>query len=95
MAKRKAAADASTTTLTEKCSLHNKGEQQTVAESGKLSIDEAVKVFYGVVNEAELGLITLALELGASRGMLEVCATAGDRVGALKVLISRLDRACR
>jgi hypothetical protein len=27
--------------------------------------------------------------------MLEVCACAGDRVGALKVLVGRLDRACR
>jgi hypothetical protein len=27
--------------------------------------------------------------------MLEVCACAGDRVGALKVLLGRLERACR
>lgn len=64
-------------------------------ESGRLTLEEGTRVFGEVVNEAELGLITLALELGATRGMLEVCACAGDRVGALKVLIGRLDRACR
>jgi hypothetical protein len=64
-------------------------------ETERLTLEEGTRLFRGVVTEADLGLITLALELGASRGMLEVCATAGDRVAALKVLISRLDRACR
>ena len=64
-------------------------------ETQRLTIEEGTRVFGNVVNEAELGLITLALELGATRGMLEVCACAGDRVGALKVLVGRLDRACR
>lgn len=95
MAKRKAAATASTVTLTEDLSLHNKEEQQPVAESGRLTTEEGVKVFRGVVNEAELGLIVQAIELGCTLGMLEVCAAAGDRVGALKVLVGRLDRACR
>lgn len=66
-----------------------------IAESERLTIEEGTRVFGSVVNEVELGLIVQALELGASRGMLEVCASAGDRVGALKVLVGRLDRACR
>jgi len=64
-------------------------------ESGRLTVEEGTRVFGDVVNEAELGLITMAIELGATRGMLEVCACAGDRVAALKVLLGRLDRACR
>jgi biotin operon repressor len=66
-----------------------------IEQSPRLTLEEGTRVFGNVVNEAELGLITLALELGATRGMLEVCACAGDRVGALKVLVGRLDRACR
>jgi hypothetical protein len=94
MARKKAAA-ASSETVAEKCSLHNKEELNPVAEPERLTVEEGTRVFGNVVNEAELGLITLALELGATRGMLEVCACAGDRVGALKVLVGRLDRACR
>jgi len=93
MARKKAAA--SSETVTEKCSLHNKGEHQPVAEPERLTVEEGTRVFGDVVNEAELGLITQAIELGASLGMLEVCACAGDRVGALKVLLGRLERACR
>lgn len=92
---RKKAATTTTETLTEDRSLHNKEEHQPVAKPEELTVEEGTSLFRNVVNENELHLITQAIELGASRGMLEVCASAGDRVGALKVLVGRLDRACR
>jgi hypothetical protein len=73
----------------------NNDKGNLIEQSGKMTVEEGTRVFGDVVNENELHLITQAIELGASLGMLEVCACAGDRVAALKVLLGRLERACR
>ena len=69
-----------------------------VAQTERISLDEAVRVAYcRVVNVDENALrwLALALELGCSRSMLETCSREGDPVAAVKVLVARLDRACR
>ena len=69
-----------------------------VKQSEKLGLDEGIRVgFRYVVNVDENALrwLGLALELGCTRAMLETCSREGDPVGAVKVLVGRLDRACR
>jgi hypothetical protein len=64
----------------------------------RLSLDEAIRVGYSStqrVDENALRWLGLALELGATRSMLEVCGREGDPVAAIKVLVTRLDAACR
>lgn len=79
-------------------SLHNMAQPQQVEVPEKMNWDEAVRVAYSYVvnvDENALRWLGLALELGASRSMLETCAREGDPVAAIKVLVGRLDRACR
>ena len=68
------------------------------AQTERLSLDEAIRVgFRYVVNVDENALrwLAMAMELGCTRGMLETCSREGDPVAAIKVLVGRLDRACR
>jgi biotin operon repressor len=81
-------------------SLHNLDTSTAMSSTqpAKLSLDEAIRVLssYAVnVNESLLRWLEMALELGATRAMLETVAREGDPVGAIKVLVTRLDRACR
>lgn len=81
-------------------SLHNleNCNQVEVKQSEKLGLDEGIRVAYlstQRVDENALRWLGLALELGATRSMLKVCGREGDPVGAIKVLVGRLDRACR
>ena len=79
-------------------SLHNMAQPQQVDVPEKMTLDEAIRVvFKYVVNVDENALkwLGMALELGATRSMLEVCASEGDPVAAIKVVVGRLDRACR
>lgn len=89
-----------TTTEQPEVSLHNadSGTSIVCTQPERLSLDEAIRVgFCYVVNVDENALrwLGLALELGATRSMLEVCGREGDPVAAVKVLVGRLDRACR
>jgi len=68
------------------------------AQTARLTLDEAIRVLgsYAVnVNESLLRWLEMACELGASRSMIETCGREADPVGAVKVLVTRLDRACR
>lgn len=99
MAKRKKPA-ATQTTENQAGSLHNldTSTPMSATQPGKLSLDEAVRVMQCCVvnvDESLLRWLEMALELGATRAMLETCARDGDPVGAIKVLVTRLDRACR
>lgn len=81
-------------------SLHNVGSSnpEEVKQTARLTLDEAVRVLgcCGLnVDESLLRWLEMACELGASRAMLETCAREGDPVAAVKVLVTRLDRACR
>ena len=79
-------------------SLHNMAQPQQVEVPEKMNWDEGIRVAYSYVvnvDENALRWLGLALELGASRSMLETCAREGDPVAAIKVLVGRLDRACR
>ena len=79
-------------------SLHNMAQPQQVEVPEKLTLDEAIRVGYSStqrVDENALRWLGLALELGATRSMLEVCGREGDPVAAIKVLVTRLDAACR
>ena len=81
-------------------SLHNadSGTPIVCTESEKMTLDEAIRVgFRYVVNVDENALrwLAMAMELGCTRGMLETCSREGDPVAAIKVLVGRLDRACR
>ena len=98
MARKKKEATVTEKILYEDRSLHNIGQPQSVEEPGKLSLDEAIRVLqsYAVnVNESLLRWLEMACELGASRSMIETCGREADPVGAVKVLVTRLDRACR
>ena len=98
MARKKKEATVTEKILYEDRSLHNMAQPQSVEEPGKLTIDEAVRVMQSCVvnvDESLLRWLEMALELGATRAMLETCAREGDPVAALKVLVTRLDRACR
>ena len=67
-------------------------------ESARLTLEDAVRVLSSYVvnvDETSMRWLEMACELGASRAMLETCAREGDPVGAIKVLVTRLDRACR
>jgi biotin operon repressor len=71
---------------------------QAFKESEKLTLDEAVRVLGSCcvnVDESLLRWVEMAVELGASRAMLETVAREGDPRGAIRVLVTRLDRACR
>jgi hypothetical protein len=88
------------TTQDQAVSLHNLSTSTSVdgTQPGKLTLEEAVRVMQSCVvnvDESLLRWLEMALELGASRAMLETCAREGDPVGAVKVLVTRLDRACR
>ena len=68
------------------------------AQTERIGFDDAVRVaFRYVVNVDENALrwLGLALELGCTRSMLETCSREGDPVAAIKVLVTRLDAACR
>ena len=68
------------------------------AQTERLSLDEAIRVAYCYVvnvDENALRWLAMAMELGCTRGMLETCSREGDPVAAIKVLVGRLDRACR
>jgi hypothetical protein len=89
-----------TTTEQPENSLHNldSGTPIVCTESEKLGLDEGIRVAYRYVvnvDENALRWLGMALELGATRSMLEVCSREADPVGAVKVLTGRLDRACR
>ena len=89
-----------TTTEQPEVSLHNadSGTPIVCTESEKMTLDEAIRVgFRYVVNVDENALrwLAMAMELGCTRGMLETCSREGDPVAAIKVLVGRLDRACR
>jgi hypothetical protein len=47
------------------------------------------------VDENALRWLAMAMELGCTRAMLETCSREGDPVAAIKVLVTRLDAACR
>lgn len=81
-------------------SLHNlvNSTPQEGKESARMTLDEAVRVALSSthkVDEMALRWLGMALELGATRGMLEACSRETDPVAAVKVLVTRLDRACR
>lgn len=98
MARKKKQPTVTENILYEDRSLHNMAQPQSVEEPGKLSLDDAVRVMSSCVvnvDESLLRWLEMALELGATRAMLETCAREGDPVGAVKVLVTRLDRACR
>ena len=89
-----------TTTEQPEVSLHNadSGTSIVCTQPERLSLDEAIRVgFRYVVNVDENALrwLAMAMELGCTRGMLETCSREGDPVAAIKVLVGRLDRACR
>lgn len=81
-------------------SLHNAVSSTHIVSTQpeKLTLDEGIRVaFRYVVNVDENALrwLAMAMELGCTRGMLETCSREGDPVAAIKVLVGRLDRACR
>ena len=89
-----------TTTEQPEVSLHNadSGTSIVCTQPERLSLDEAIRVGYSStqrVDENALRWLAMAMELGATRSMLEVCGREGDPVAAIKVLVGRLDRACR
>lgn len=98
MARKKKDSTLTEKTLYEDRKCSNSEQPQKVEVTEKLTLDEGIRVaFRYVVNVDENALrwLGMALELGATRSMLEVCAAEGDPVGAVKVLTGRLDRACR
>jgi hypothetical protein len=79
-------------------SLHNMAQPQQVEVPEKMDWDEGIRVAYSYVvnvDENALRWLAMAMELGCTRGMLETCSREGDPVAAVKVLVGRLDRACR
>jgi biotin operon repressor len=71
---------------------------EEVKQTARLTLDEAIRVMQSCVvnvDETAVRWLEMALELGATRAMLETVAREGDPVAALKVLVTRLDRACR
>jgi len=79
-------------------SLHNMAQPQQVEVPERMDWDEAIRVAYGCVvnvDENALRWLAMAMELRCTRGMMEACSREGDPVAAIKVLVGRLDRACR
>jgi hypothetical protein len=81
-------------------SLHNVAScnPEPVTQPEKMDWDEGIRVAYRYVvnvDENALRWLAMAMELGCTRGMLETCSREADPVGAVKVLVTRLDRACR
>ena len=98
MARKKKTATVTEKILCEDRSLHNMEQPQRVEEPGKLTLEEGIRVALSSthkLDETALRWLGMALELGATRGMLETCSREADPVAAVKVLVTRLDRACR
>ena len=81
-------------------SLHNLSTSTSMSgtQPARMTVEEGIRLAYSSthkVDETAVRWLEMALELGATRSMLETCAREGDPVGAVKVLVTRLDRACR
>lgn len=98
MARKKKDSTLTEKTLYEDRKCSNSEQPPEVEVPGKMSLDEGIRwAFNRVVNVDENALrwLGMALELGCTRGMLEACGREADPVAAVKVLVARLDRACR
>lgn len=89
-----------TTTEQPEVSLHNadSGTHSVSTQPERMTLDEAIRVAYlstQRVDENAVRWLVMAMELGCTRSMLETCSREGDPVAAIKVLVGRLDRACR